>query len=215
MNRLLEIMRRLRAPDGCPWDIEQTHESLRPYLLEEAAEAVDAVSSPDRLELASELGDVLLQVAFHSVIAEEAKTFSYETVENAIVEKLIRRHPHVFGTTVVSGAAQVVQNWNEIKAAERIGKPELHPAQRVPKALGALARTHEIHKALEVGKGSRRAVIAALENGDDDASSVAAVLEAVVAWARSTGVNSEVILRERLEAQVQHAVALSLKQTNA
>ena len=215
MNRLLEIMRRLRAPDGCPWDIEQTHESLRPYLLEEAAEAVDAVSSPDRLELASELGDVLLQVAFHSVIAEESKTFSYETVENAIVEKLIRRHPHVFGNVEVSGAAQVVQNWNEIKAAERIGKPELHPAQRVPKALGALARTHEIHKALEVGKGSRRAVIAALENGDDDASSVAAVLEAVVAWARSTGVNSEVILRERLEAQVQHAVALSLKQTNA
>jgi XTP/dITP diphosphohydrolase len=215
MIRLLEIMRRLRAPDGCPWDIEQTHESLRPYLLEEAAEAVDAVSSKDRLELASELGDVLLQVAFHSVIAEEAQTFTYETVENAIVEKLIRRHPHVFGDLAVSGAAEVVQNWNEIKAAERVGKPELHPAQRVPKALGALARTHEIHKALEVGQGSRRAVIAALENGDDDASSVAAVLEAVVAWARSTGVNSEIILRERLEAQVQHAVAQSLKQTNA
>ncbi len=206
MNRLLEVMRRLRAPDGCPWDIEQTHESLRAYMLEEAAEAVDAISSGDRNELASELGDVLLQVAFHSVIAEESKTFNYETVENAIVEKLIRRHPHVFGNVSVSGSAEVVQNWNEIKAAERLGKPELHPAERVPKALGALARTHEIHKALEVGQGSRRAVIAALENGDDDVSSIAAVLEAVVAWARSTGVNSEVILRERLEAQVHSAV---------
>ena len=206
MNRLLEIMRRLRAPDGCPWDREQTHESLRPYMLEEAAEAVDAVAGGDPLELAGELGDVLLQVAFHSVIAEESNSFDYQTVENAIVEKLIRRHPHVFGSTEVANAAEVVKNWNEIKATERAGKPEKHAAERVPTALGALARTHEIHKALEVGKGSRRAVIAALENGDDDVSSIAAVLEAVVAWARSVDVNSEVILRERLHAQVEHVV---------
>jgi XTP/dITP diphosphohydrolase len=205
MNRLLEIMRRLRAPNGCPWDIEQTHESLRPYLLEEAAEAVDAVSSADRLELAAELGDVLLQVAFHSVIAEEENTFTYEQVENFIVEKLIRRHPHVFGETVVNSAGEVVQNWNEIKRLERAGKPEQHPAERVPKALGALARTHEIHKALEVGKGSKRAVQAALENSDDhDPQAIGAVLEAVVAWARSSGVNAEVVLRERLETHVQN-----------
>jgi XTP/dITP diphosphohydrolase len=205
MNRLLEIMRRLRAPNGCPWDIEQTHESLRPYLLEEAAEAVDAVSSPDRLELAAELGDVLLQVAFHSVIAEEEKTFTYEQVENFIVQKLIRRHPHVFGETTVSGAGEVVQNWNEIKRLERAGKPEQHPAERVPKALGALARTHEIHKALEVGKGSKRAVQAALENSDDhDPQAIGVVLEAVVAWARSSGVNAEVVLRERLDTHVQN-----------
>ncbi|MFN3267515.1 MAG: MazG family protein, partial [Deinococcales bacterium] len=145
MDRLLEIMRRLRDKNtGCPWDIEQTHESLRPYLLEEAAEAVDAVSHPDRLELAAELGDVLLQVAFHSVIAEEEKTFSYAQVEQLIVEKLVRRHPHVFGEVQVRGAGEVVQNWNEIKRLERAGKPEQHPAERVPKALGALARTHEL-----------------------------------------------------------------------
>ncbi len=212
MNRLLEVMRRLRAPDGCPWDIEQTHESLRAYLLEEAAEAVDAISSGDRAELAAELGDVLLQVAFHSVIAEESKTFSYETVENAIVEKLIRRHPHVFADTKVQNAAEVTQNWNQIKATERAGKPELHPAERVPKALGALARTHEIHKALEVGKGSKRTVMATLENAEDDATSIATVLEAVVAWARSSGVHSEVALRERLEAHVQSAVVHASKE---
>jgi XTP/dITP diphosphohydrolase len=204
MNRLLEIMRRLRAPDGCPWDIEQTHESLRPYLLEEAAEAVDAVSNPDRLELAAELGDVLLQVAFHSVIAEEQKTFTYEQVENFIVEKLIRRHPHVFGEATVNSAGEVVQNWNEIKRLERVDKPEQHPAERVPKSLGALARTHEIHKALEFGKGSKRAVSAALENSDDDSDAIGAVLESVVAWARSSGVNAEVLLRERLEHHIQN-----------
>jgi XTP/dITP diphosphohydrolase len=204
MNRLLEIMRRLRAPNGCPWDIEQTHESLRPYLLEEAAEAVDAVSSSDRLELAAELGDVLLQVAFHSVIAEEENTFSYEQVEDFIVQKLIRRHPHVFGEVQVAGADQVVQNWNEIKRLERAGKPEQHPAERVPKALGALARTHEIHKTLEVGKGSKRAVLAALENSDDDSDAIGAVLESVVAWARASGVNAEVLLRERLETQIRY-----------
>lgn len=206
MQRLLEVMRQLRAPNGCPWDREQTHESLRPYLLEEAAEAVDAVSSGDRLELASELGDVLLQVAFHSVIAEEAGTFSYETVENAIVEKLIRRHPHVFGKVDVANADEVVTNWNAIKAQERAGKPEKHPAERVPNALGALARAAEIHKALGEPKGARTDVQRALESASDDASSIAGVLEAVTAWARASGVNAEVALREALEKRVQEAV---------
>jgi MazG family protein len=207
MHRLLEVMRQLRAPNGCPWDQEQTHESLRPYLLEEAAEAVDAVSSPDRLELAQELGDVLLQVAFHSVIAEEEGTFTYETVERAIVEKLIRRHPHVFGSVDVADADEVVTNWNAIKAQERAGKPEKHPAERVPSALGALARAAEIHKALSAPKGSRSDVQRALENATDDASGVASVLEAVTAWARSNGVSAEVALRETLEVRVREAVS--------
>jgi XTP/dITP diphosphohydrolase len=98
MEKLLETMRRLRAPDGCPWDREQTHESLRPYLLEEAAEAVDALATADPKVMADELGDVLLQVAFHAVVAEEAGTFGYVDIEASIVEKLVRRHPHIFGT---------------------------------------------------------------------------------------------------------------------
>ncbi|CAN5669655.1 hypothetical protein BH23DEI1_BH23DEI1_24270 [soil metagenome] len=123
MQELLEIMRTLRAPDGCPWDREQTHESLRPYLLEEAAEAVDALASGDPLTMADELGDVLLQVAFHAVIAEEAGTFAYDDVERAIVEKLRRRHPHVFADVRVADAAHVVRNWQAIKAEERAGAP--------------------------------------------------------------------------------------------
>lgn len=143
---------------------------------------------------------------------KKKKTFSYQEVEQFIVEKLIRRHPHVFGEVQVSGAEQVVQNWNEIKHQERAGKPEQHPAERVPKALGALARTHEIHKAFDVGKGSKRAVQAALENSDDnDPQAIGAVLEAVVAWARASGVNTEVILRERLEQQVQQIKKATLQ----
>jgi XTP/dITP diphosphohydrolase len=206
MQRLLEIMRQLRAPNGCPWDQEQTHQSLRPYLLEEAAEAVDAISSGTPLEVAGELGDVLLQVAFHAVIAEETGAYSYEIIENAIVEKLIRRHPHVFGDVIAENADVVKKNWDEIKKLERSGKPEPHPAQRVPRALGALARGVEIHKALELKKGAREAVLEVLENASNDAKGVTDTLEAVIAWARSLKQNPEILLRERLETRVQETI---------
>ena len=200
MQDLLSIMRRLRAPDGCPWDREQTHESLRPYLLEEAAEAADAVSSPDPADLPDELGDVLLQVAFHSVIAEEAGTFGYPDVERAIVEKLVRRHPHVFAGTDVSGSEEVVTNWQAIKAAERGGRVR-RPEQRVPAALGALAREAKAQKLAGREKGTpeaaREALLAAAQAAPASADGVADVLEAVVAWARAAGVDAELALRER------------------
>ncbi len=210
MEKLLEIMRTLRAPDGCPWDREQTHLSLREYMLEEAAEAVDAITgmveaNDDPQELAGELGDVLLQVAFHSVIAEETNTFSYQMVEQAIVDKLIRRHPHIFGTVNVSGSAEVVTNWQAIKAQERAGKPQKHPAERVPSALGALARAHDVAKALELPKGSKQDVLRALETTGDDSNSISSVLEAVVTWARGAGVNPEIALRESTDQQVRNA----------
>lgn len=206
MEKLLTVMRRLRAPDGCPWDREQTHESLKPYLLEEAAEAVDAIGTEEPFDVASELGDVLLQVAFHSVIAEESDAFTYETVEDAIVEKLIRRHPHVFGTVNVSGSDEVVTNWNAIKAQECAGKPEKHPAQRVPRALGALARASEVAKVLEFPKVGKHDLLEAIEGATDDANGVSSVLEAVVAWARDVGVNPEIALRERVDQRVRDAV---------
>jgi len=200
MQDLLSIMRRLRAPDGCPWDREQTHESLRPYLLEEAAEAADAVSSPDPADLPDELGDVLLQVAFHSVIAEEAGTFGYADVERAIVEKLVRRHPHVFGEASVSGSAEVVTNWQAIKAAERGGRSR-RPEDRVPAGLGALAREAKAQKLAGREKGTpeatRRALLAATQAAPDSDAGVADVLAAVVAWARAAGVDAELALRER------------------
>ncbi|WP_084474214.1 MazG family protein, partial [Deinococcus pimensis] len=154
MHRLLDTMRVLRSPGGCPWDREQTHLSLRPYLLEEAAEAVDALSTGDDAAVVGELGDVLLQVAFHSVIAEQEGRWRYADVEDAIVEKLVRRHPHVFGSVTVRGADEVVANWQAIKARERGGR-EKTAAERVPSALGALAREAELQKVEERERGER------------------------------------------------------------
>lgn len=119
VQRLLEVMRRLRAPGGCPWDREQTHLSLRPYVIEEAHEVVDAIRRQDMHKLADELGDLLLQVVFHAVIAEERGDFTFEDVADGLVRKLVRRHPHVFGTAEVESADEVERQWQQIKAEER------------------------------------------------------------------------------------------------
>lgn len=201
MQRLLEVMRKLRGPEGCPWDKEQTHLSLRPYLLEEASEAIDAISSGDSGEMAEELGDVLLQVAFHAVIAEEAGTFGYEAIENAIVEKLIRRHPHVFGEVQVADAAEVVRNWQQIKKAEKKMPP---PAEQVPRSLPALARACELGEKLNWEKGNPEKVEAALHKGVGR-EEVGTLLLAAVDYARALGVNPEIALREAADARAARA----------
>jgi len=163
-------------------------------LLEEAAEAVDAVSAADPAAMAEELGDVLLQVAFHAVIAEEAREFSYEDIEDGIVDKLVRRHPHVFSDTRVDGAAQVVTNWQKIKAAEKGAATS--PAERVPRSLPALMRASELGRKFGWEEGSREGVARALEGGD-----LGALLLAVVDYARAQGVNPELALREAADAR--------------
>jgi MazG family protein len=204
MQRLLEIMRSLRAPDGCPWDREQTHLTLRRYLLEEAAEAVDALTGGDAREIADELGDVLLQVAFHAVIAEEEGTFGYHDIEEAIVSKLIRRHPHVFGEVSVSGADEVVTNWQAIKAGEKGGRVRAGPAGTVPRSLPALMRAAEAGKALgwpapdpDDLDGSRT-----LEASPE---AIGAHLLAVAQYARAHGVDPELALREAVESALAAA----------
>ncbi|GIW29190.1 MAG: nucleoside triphosphate pyrophosphohydrolase [Meiothermus sp.] len=192
MERLLEVMRRLRGPDGCPWDKEQTHQSLRPYLLEEAAEAVDAIGKGDPNELAEELGDVLLQVAFHSVIAEQAGTFTYSQVEQHIVDKLIRRHPHVFGDVQADTPEAVTANWNAIKAQE--GKTAQSICDQVPRSLGALARAAEIQKKMGYAFPGKDRLMDALEAGN-----LAEALWLMVAWCREEKINPEILLRERCE----------------
>ncbi|MEY2597052.1 MAG: hypothetical protein RLZZ194_596 [Actinomycetota bacterium] len=119
--RLLEVMDRLRSPGGCPWDAEQTHQSLIKYLLEESYEFADSVDDDDRAAMREELGDILLQVYFHSRIAQEHPTdpFSIEEVAEGIADKLIRRHPHVFGNEAVESSADVLANWEKLKAAEK------------------------------------------------------------------------------------------------
>jgi MazG family protein len=124
MESLRAIVARLRAPNiGCPWDLEQTHETLIPYVIEEAYEVVDAIESDDIGGLADELGDLLLQVALHAEVADQSDEFEWNDVVRTLSEKLVRRHPHVFGSVSVSGASEVVRNWDQLKAAERKHQP--------------------------------------------------------------------------------------------
>jgi len=121
-EKLVAVMARLRAPGGCPWDREQTHATLRTYLIEEAYEVLDALDSTDDAKFAEELGDLLLQVLFHAQIAHEEKRFSISDVIREIHDKMVRRHPHVFGTTTAKTAADVLRNWEIIKKEERASK---------------------------------------------------------------------------------------------
>src|ERR1700676_3550041 len=118
-EKLVKLQARLRAPDGCPWDREQTHSSLRTYLIEEAYEVIDAMESGDDAKFAEEMGDLLLQVVFHSEIAREEGRFAVADVIREIHEKMVRRHPHVFGEKRAKDAAEGLKNWEQIKAQER------------------------------------------------------------------------------------------------
>jgi tetrapyrrole methylase family protein/MazG family protein len=156
LTRFQETIAHLRAPDGCPWDKEQTHHTLRPYLLEETYEVLAALDSGDMADLAEELGDLLLQIILHAQIATEAGTFRMTDVINQINQKIIRRHPHVFGNISVHGSDEVKVNWEAIKAQEKTekGKPETLPSAMdgVQLAMPALAQTLDIsQKAVKVG----------------------------------------------------------------
>ena len=145
MNRLLDIMRRLRSEQGCPWDREQTLETLKPYLVEECHEVLDAIDSGDRPHLAEELGDVLLQVVFQSQVCAEEGSFTFEDVARLISEKLIRRHPHVFGDVKVAGSQEVLKNWEAIKRTEK-GEAPSSVVDGVPRSLPALHKAQQIQK---------------------------------------------------------------------
>lgn len=156
-TKVVEIMAALRAQNGCPWDRKQTHESLKPYLLEEAYEVIETIDQRDKQKLREELGDVLLQVLFHSQIAAESGTFTVDDVLDTLATKLIRRHPHVFGngdqSRNVSNSEQVLSQWEEIKRAEReAAGMEQSALEGVPKTLPALLRAYQIQaRAARVG----------------------------------------------------------------
>jgi len=148
INELIKIMARLRSPGGCPWDREQDHRSLRWHAVEEAYELMDAIESGDDHELEEELGDLLLQVVFHCQLARERKAFDFEKVARRIANKLVRRHPHVFGELEVKNVAQVWTNWEKIKRAEKHGTPHARASglDGIPKHLPALLRAEKLIK---------------------------------------------------------------------
>src|SRR5215469_16749435 len=148
INDLLRVMARLRSPTGCPWDLEQSHMTLRRHAIEEVYELIDAIEARDDVEMAEELGDLLLQVVFHCQLANERGTFDFEKVTRHLVDKLIRRHPHVFGKTKVRDVDEVWANWEKIKKAEKHGtKHARHSAlDGIPKHLPSLLRAEKLVK---------------------------------------------------------------------
>lgn len=189
--RAVEIMDRLRSPGGCPWDAEQTHSSLAPYLIEEAYETLEAIETADLPALREELGDLLLQVLFHARLAEEAAPpdrFTIDDVAADLVAKLTRRHPHVFSDVTVSGADEVNRNWDQIKQAEKgrtsategiaMGQPALALAAKL------VGRAHKAGLAVEPPSGE----------------GVGEKLFALVAEAVQAGVDPELALRETARA---------------
>ncbi|ABR46401.1 MazG family protein [Alkaliphilus metalliredigens QYMF] len=152
MNNLIEIMERLRGKDGCPWDVEQTHESLKPYLIEEAYEVLETIDEKDDFGLEEELGDLLLQVVFHAQVAHERGAFRIQDVIEGICQKLVFRHPHVFGEVEAEDSTTVLKNWEALKKEEKQITSLSQSMKSIPKELPALMRAYKIQKkAKQVG----------------------------------------------------------------
>ena len=203
--RLAEVMNKLRSPGGCPWDAEQTHESLIKYLLEESYEFIDAVESNDRAGLQEELGDLLLQVYFHARIAQDdpQSPFTIEDVARGIADKLISRHPHVFADVQVSGVAEVISNWEEIKAAEKGRTSAIDGVALSQPSLALISKL--LHRAEKFG------LELDLPNSTvTDADSAADQIVAIAAWASANEIDLDALLRKRaraLMAQIQSVEA--------
>ena len=195
LQRLVEVMNTLRSPGGCPWDAEQTHESLLKYLLEESYEFVDAVQSGNRVDMREELGDVLLQVYFHARMAEEHPTdpFSIEDVAQGITDKLIRRHPHVFEGVEVRDSQEVLENWEEIKKKE---KGRTSPLDGVAMAQPALPLVEKLLYRAEKYNVEVETPDSVSIEGTADEGAVGQALLAVIAWANSNGIDAEAALRK-------------------
>ncbi len=197
LEDLLRVMARLRSPTGCPWDREQDHLTLRRHAIEEVYELIDAIENRDDHEMAEELGDLLLQVVFHCQLARERGAFDFEKVTRHLVDKLIRRHPHVFGTTKVKDVDEVWANWERIKQAEKHGTRHARPSalDGIPKHLPALMRVEKLvkkarkAKLLPDSKPTRRS----------SKSTVARELFELAAYAQQRGWTAEALLSDEIK----------------
>jgi tetrapyrrole methylase family protein/MazG family protein len=175
-TRLVEIMATLRGPTGCPWDREQTPDTLKPYLIEETYEVLEALEAKDLSAFKEELGDLLLQIVFHAQLMAEAGAFTIDDVAQSIGDKLVRRHPHVFGDVKVKDADEVVQNWAKIKAQEKAGKADRSILAGVPHGAPALIQAQRLgEKASRVGFDWRSAA-EVFKKVEEEAQELAATL---------------------------------------
>ena len=193
--RLVEVMDRLRSPGGCPWDAEQTHESLLKYQLEESYEYIEAVEKGDRADMREELGDLLLQVYFHSRIAQEDpnEPFNIDDVAKGVADKLISRHPHVFGDTKVSSSQEVHANWERIKNEEK-GRTEFD--EGVPLNQPAVSLAAKLILRAEKNGLESPEPLAPTKNSLEDESSLGDALLALISWAVKADLDPEAALRK-------------------
>ncbi len=213
VEQLVQMLDQLRSPGGCPWDAEQTHASLARYLLEETYEALEAMDQGDLGSLREELGDLLLQVVFHARIAQETDpTFSLDAIAQGVVDKLVRRHPHVFTDLVVTSSEELEANWAKVKQEEKQrdsvtdGVPQAMPALQLATQLIYRARKSGIVAGDENIKEGLRNVI-----GEVNQETVAALLVATVELAREVDIEAESVLRAemtRYRARVRESEGL-------
>jgi XTP/dITP diphosphohydrolase len=198
--RLVGVMDRLRSPGGCAWDAEQTHASLIKYLLEESYEFIDAIESDDRAGMREELGDVLLQVYFHSRIAQDhpSDPFTIDDVAGAIADKLISRHPHVFENLEVSGTDEIIENWEAIKAREKGRTSAIDGVAMSQPALPLMAKL--IYRAEKFGSDAGITPFSTDERATEE--SVGQALASVIAWAHQHGIDPELALRAEARAVI-------------
>jgi MazG family protein len=199
IDELLKVMAKLRSPKGCPWDREQDHRSIRWHAVEEVYEMIDAIEAGDDHELEEELGDLLLQVVFHCQLARERGAFDFEKVARNITDKLIRRHPHVFGDVKVENVDQVWANWEKIKRAEKQGTHRARPSalDGIPKHLPALLRAEKLVKKARKAKlldgAETRPVRSKAELGEK--------LFSLAQFAQMNGWSAEELLRREIQKQ--------------
>ena len=202
INELLSVMAKLRSPTGCPWDREQDHQTLRFHAVEEVYELLDAIESRDDHEMVEELGDLLLQVVFHCQLAQERGAFNFEKVSRHIVEKLIRRHPHVFGDSKVKTVEAVWAQWEQIKKTEKQGTKHERPSalDGIPKHLPALLRAEKLVKKARKAKllVTEKAAQAFRAKG-----ALAKELFALAQLAQEKGWSAEELLRAETQKQEQ------------
>jgi uncharacterized protein YabN with tetrapyrrole methylase and pyrophosphatase domain len=200
IDDLLKVMARLRSPKGCPWDREQDHRSLRWHAVEEVYELLDAIEAGDDHELEEELGDLLLQVVFHCQLARERGAFDFERVARHITDKLIRRHPHVFGKIKVKNVDEVWANWEKIKRAEKHGTKHARPSalDGIPKHLPALLRAEKLVK-----KARKAKVLADGPRPERKQTKAALAKElfALAETAQKNGWSAEALLRQEIQKQ--------------
>ena len=211
IDELRQTMARLRAPDGCPWDREQTHQTLARCLIDECSELLDTIDRNDLPHMREELGDVLIQVVFHAQLAAERGDFNFDDVAREINDKLIRRHPHVFGTGRADNSAQVIEVWEKVKATEKAATGKTEPAvfKKLPPRLPALMFAEAVWKQIEQGKLAAEGVVntaqVAALGSQLDAATLGRRLFELAAAARAKGLDPEGALRMEA-ARVMHDV---------